>query len=879
MKKSVAAVLSSAAVLAVLLALAQPARAELELDVNAALDRAVALLLAAQRDDGAFGPLAVDTTMTSVYPMGTTALTVFALSRSGVPGSHAAMKRAAAWLERQPLSKTYSVSLLILALDALADESSQPRIHEAAAWLEEHFDDGDELWAYPEGTPDISNTQFAALALQVAARHGYETAPGFWARVVRGCLALQEEDGSFAYSRNRAFPGTTGGRTAGGLATLVIATEFLERRGAGPEHKDLRRAREGMQRAWTWLDAHFTPTGNPSGPRGACFTLHPRSRVGNGLFAASSDWHFYYLYAVERVAALGGRARLGGRPWYRETALELLGSEARAGGWGSLEGTCLVMLTLRRATLTGAQSDSTPPRRYDLPPDPEAAGAHTAPSTDERLVWAYTTEEPRGSWTRAGYDDDRWHRGHAPFGSARPQGLVPNTAWTSSDLWLRRRFDQPTPEGVPRLWLLHDDGVRVWLNGELIVDTDTWSGGRYVEVPLSAELRREFEPRDNVIAVHARNLGGQNAFDLRLTPWFAAPVRALHWVDSEPAVDVPAVARWHHFGSLPDPTHDRLLTLELPGALRATPEDDGSGLAPDGWSSRAARWGALTLDEEAPAVHFLGLDLEASEAVDGYVWLHGSRGVRLWLDGEPLGFHHEHHASSEALRFPLRVDVGTHRLVIALEQWGPPAELVARVAGADGERLSAVRLLVDGEGVRPLGFEPERVELERLARQLPAYRLQALRKLLRFDDADFLESLALGGVPVSAPRWLAKTDGERAPRGKGVLLLEPASSEQPARLYVRVSLPRNVRSVGARLGCSREAVAGGRARLGVYDGELHWLATLDVMPGADRGANEFMEFEAPLEAFGDLDVLLVLEAAALPGEWAEPLYVDQLTLR
>ena len=63
---------------------------------------------------------------------------------------------------------------VMMALHAMGQPGHEARILEAAAWLEAQQDERTGLWAYPDRDVDLSNTQFAVLALKAAALHGYE---------------------------------------------------------------------------------------------------------------------------------------------------------------------------------------------------------------------------------------------------------------------------------------------------------------------------------------------------------------------------------------------------------------------------------------------------------------------------------------------------------------------------------------------------------------------------------------------------------------------------------------------------------------------------------------------------------------------------------
>ena len=632
-------------------AFAPAPRAQLALDVNAALARASARLLEAQRPDGSFGPLDVDTGTQNGYPMGTTALALYALRKSGVRADDPAVTRALAWLLDQPLRLTYSVGALVLALDAHNEPGFEQPIRDAAAGLEEHFDENSRLWAYPDRDAELSNTQLAVLALRAAVRHGHDAAPQLWSDVIDGALSRQRSDGGFYY-REDYWPEPSGTMTTAGLTTLYVAIESLERAGrGGPECK---RARDGIERGWAWLDARFGQSGGAMGHAGLIADRYP-------AYGRSAHHHYYYLYGVERVAAFGGRKLIGGVPWYRATALEILGHESPHGGWGNLENTCLAMLTLRRVTVSGGHRlASTEPAADDEPASERATagagagvgsasggseGASAAGAAGERapdlgtgaagagdpgsrsstddeapVVWAYTTDEPRKNWFKQGFDDHSWARGPGGFGGGGPTGLVVRTDWPGSDLWVRRRFDWTSADGDLRLFVIHDDDVQVWINGQLAAVGPTWSQGRYNEYAVGRAALRTLAPGGNVIAAHVHDSGGGRALDIRFAPPADATIHSVHWLASEPQADVPFVQRWELLGPLPDPDHEALLTLALPEALV-----EGRKLKGKSWQPQRSLGTRLAVDAtlhgDMPSIAYARVWLHASAPLDGYLWL------------------------------------------------------------------------------------------------------------------------------------------------------------------------------------------------------------------------------------------------------------------
>src|SRR4051812_45355654 len=91
--------------------------------VNAAIHHGVTWLQAQQRPDGSFQVQGGNGAqgaggLEATYPLGTTALATLTLLKCEVPPDDAGIDKAFTWMYSQPLSKTYEVSLLILAIEA-----------------------------------------------------------------------------------------------------------------------------------------------------------------------------------------------------------------------------------------------------------------------------------------------------------------------------------------------------------------------------------------------------------------------------------------------------------------------------------------------------------------------------------------------------------------------------------------------------------------------------------------------------------------------------------------------------------------------------------------------------------------------------------------
>lgn len=214
----------------VLLALAGPAQAQTKAQVQQGIDRAVRYLKQTQQADGSWR-------YSRSYQQGATALALYAMLMAGVPANDPAIRSGIRFILSQPLSATYSVSLVSLAL-AEADATKYKReITRCARWLEgAHLGSG--MWSYRtmgghrhlRRTGDNSNTQFAVLGLWAAERAGVTVDPAVWRAIRDHFRRTQSGDGSWGYRPGR---GNSMSMTLAGIGSLLIANGRLRKPGRG----------------------------------------------------------------------------------------------------------------------------------------------------------------------------------------------------------------------------------------------------------------------------------------------------------------------------------------------------------------------------------------------------------------------------------------------------------------------------------------------------------------------------------------------------------------------------------------------------------------------------------------------------------------------
>lgn len=333
--------------------------------INSAIDRGVDFLLLRQNRDGSWGDDLEEDVPHFDRHTACTALVVYTLRKHKLPADHPALRRAVAYLEQRFPTHTYTTSTQLLAFTALDPLAHKKRIQQLAEQLISWQVGATGTWGYPVhgSVPhDLSNTQYAVLGLRAAHQAGIEAPKKLWLELVEGVLAHQESNERerkgpksgevlAAGFRYRPLPGeeVTGSMTAAGVAVLGIAKECL---GKALDPAAGRKIERAQQLGLAWLEREFTVEGNPHGP---------------------GAWHHYYLYGVERVAALCGLERIAGRDWYHEGAAQLVREQADNGSWSSgarvawpaqpltNANTCFALLFLMKATGPSSGGDTSTP--------------------------------------------------------------------------------------------------------------------------------------------------------------------------------------------------------------------------------------------------------------------------------------------------------------------------------------------------------------------------------------------------------------------------------------------------------------------------------------------------------------------------------------
>jgi hypothetical protein len=302
---------------------------------------------------------------------------MLALAHANVDRENEMFKKALAEIEGSKLEYTYRVAILALALARLDPVKYQRRLAHCAQWLVDTQLPGGE-WGYP-GSPteatelpkgievappkvdagpkikikrqpnksldpkvkgDISNAQFAVLALKICSDAGIEIPKETWSAALAYVQSMQNQDGGWGYCfAGEKDPSSYASMTCAGATTMAICRHALG-------HKEVVKD-PPIKVALAWL--------------GKTYRADKNANVENGNISQPERWQYYYLYSIERTGMILATETLGKEKWYPSGAAYLLGKQKEDGSWwtGVLEkgvdfdttaDTCFAILFLTRST-------------------------------------------------------------------------------------------------------------------------------------------------------------------------------------------------------------------------------------------------------------------------------------------------------------------------------------------------------------------------------------------------------------------------------------------------------------------------------------------------------------------------------------------------
>jgi len=227
-------------------------------------------------------------------------------------------------------------------------------------------------------------------------------------------------------------------------------------------------------------------------------------------------------------------------------------------------------------------------------------------------TWRYFTCNPKQTpknFEQTNYDDSGWFKGQGGFGPDLKANKKHRTAWKNGVICLRTTCDlgRTRPKA---LWfqLDHDDGVRIWLNGELVVANDGYGLNRSYFV--TGKALSKWQRGNNVIAIKCSNIGGAQYLDVGLKTFHKLGRKHAKVADLQKAIRLEQQAanrvRGALFGAYRPPP--MLLQGELDKKAQYVPNSPADLREVAWWVATDLRCGALggTVTLDAPRVYELG---------------------------------------------------------------------------------------------------------------------------------------------------------------------------------------------------------------------------------------------------------------------------------
>ncbi len=170
-------------------------------------------------------------------------------------------------------------------------------------------------------------------------------------------------------------------------------------------------------------------------------------------------------------------------------------------------------------------------------------------SKDGKEEWKYVFSNPGSGWYNKSFNDASWTVGVGSFGS-RSQD---NTAWTTTDIWLRKEFtlDAYAASVLDSLvlYVSHDEDCQIYINGVVAAELGGYADYKYVSISDKAKASIKVGEK-NVMAVHCYNGGAPGNIDVGIYKHtFVTSVSFFKTAEVEPATwkyvtETPASEEW-----------------------------------------------------------------------------------------------------------------------------------------------------------------------------------------------------------------------------------------------------------------------------------------------------------------------------------------------
>ncbi|QDU50849.1 HEAT repeat domain-containing protein [Gimesia panareensis] len=264
----------------------------------------------------------------------------------------------------------YTAGVQLMVFEAISPEKYHDEIRTTVNFLISTQQPGGS-WYYPQNEAnngDTSITQYAILGLWAAERAGVLVPTRVWDNAARWHLSTQLQNGAFGYhpgAQSESGPKHT--MAVAGTGSMYVIARQLYPDGqprTAPVSGDGKPTKKkfGFLEKVNLTEKEKTeeeknlitkPTIALSAIQGSK-TRGANWVVNNYNYRNPTGWPNYYLYGIERLAALADAKKLGPHDWYADGARHLLMMQLEDGSWkgsGNIDAaTCLAIIFLAKAT-------------------------------------------------------------------------------------------------------------------------------------------------------------------------------------------------------------------------------------------------------------------------------------------------------------------------------------------------------------------------------------------------------------------------------------------------------------------------------------------------------------------------------------------------
>lgn len=312
---------------------------------------------------------------------GHSALVTMALLKRGLSAETPEIKAAIDKIKKQQFAAdgaytpgahhVYEAGVSLMALANADPQQYKPQIAAIAKYLiSVQRPDGE--WDYPnpmEG--DTSITQYGILGLWEAVRAGVEVPRRVWDKAGGWHVTRQLTDGSFTYHPSKLGFQAAGSHsmTVAGTASLHVVRLHLYPGATDPDANRVAGKKKRRGKKYGILIPGTAEVDEGPSPDAADAPYKVTTRlsaidksIGKGkdwleekfTVEPKGSWDMYYLYGLERFAALADVKTIDGHDWYAEGAAHLISTQSSDGTWrdgcGIEAATAFGVLFLTKAT-------------------------------------------------------------------------------------------------------------------------------------------------------------------------------------------------------------------------------------------------------------------------------------------------------------------------------------------------------------------------------------------------------------------------------------------------------------------------------------------------------------------------------------------------